>query len=244
MKPHLNKKPEFETVLKKYRISDEGKQLLSKIKLVLLVSPTSAGRNTLIKELSKTGKYEYIVSDTTRPQRENNGVMEQDGIEYWFRSEDDILSDLKKGLFLEAELIHDQQVSGISLRELKKAAEHDKIAINEVEHEGIYNIVEAKPDTFAIMILPPSPEEWMDRLNNRSDMTTEEIQNRLKTAEKILEAAQERIFYKIVINDDLTRAANEIRDIVEQGEYSDYQHQAGLDLAWKLLSWVKQQLYS
>jgi guanylate kinase len=244
MKPHLERKEDFQKILSKYQVNDEGKKLLGELKLVLLVSPTSAGRNTLIKELVKSGEYEYIISDTTRPKRENNGVMEQDGVEYWFRTEDEMIKDLEAGEYLEAELIHDQQVSGISLRELRKAVAHDNIAIDEVDHEGIFNIVKAKPDTIAVMILPPSPEEWMDRLNRRSDMTTEEINNRLRTAEKILEAIQERDYYKIVINDDLQRAASEIRDIVEKGVYSAEHHQQGVDLAWKLLSWVKQQLYS
>jgi guanylate kinase len=244
MKPHLSRKADFEKVLKDYQISDEGKKLLEATELVLLVSPTSAGRNTIIKKLVETDKYEFIISHTTRPKRENNGVMEQDGVEYWFRTEDEMIADLEKGLFLEAELIHGQQVSGISLRELQKATEHDKIAVDEVDYEGIDNVVQSKPDTHAIMVLPPSPEEWMQRLQARSDMTTEEIQNRLRSAEKILESVHERDYYKIVINDDLDEAVQQVQAIVEQQQYLPEAHKLGQDLSWKLLSFVKQQLYS
>lgn len=244
MKPELQRKDEFKEVLANYHVSEKGKQMLKNTTLVLLVSPTSAGRNTIIKKAVETGKYEYIVSDTTRPKRINNGVKEQNGVEYWFRTEDEMLDDLKNGLFLEAELIHDQQVSGISLRELEKATQHDKIAINEVDYEGIANVFEALPDTHAILVLPPSPEEWMKRLTNRGDMTTEEIRNRLVTAEKILESAQTRDYYKIIVNDDVNNAVKQLQSIVEDGKYTEEQHEHALAIAWQLLGWVKQQLSS
>lgn len=244
MKPSLKYKTKFEEILANYQISEEGKKLLNKIELVLMASVTSAGRNTIIKELTDIGKYEFIVSDTTRPPRKNNGVMEQNGVEYYFRSEEDFLADLKAGKFLEAEVIHGQQVSGISLRELQRVSKDDKIAIDEVDNEGIDNVVKAKPDTFAIMVLPPNAEEWMSRLKKRGNMSDEEFNNRLQTAEKILEDAQNREYYKFVINDDLDRAVQDVRNIVENDAYSKEQHEEALKLAWNLLGWVKHQLSS
>ncbi len=244
MKPHLKHFDQFQAVLNDYQINDAGKKLLEKTKLVLLTSPTSSGRNTIIRELEKTDKYAYILSDTTRPKRRNNGVMEQDGVEYWFKTEEEILEDLKKGLFLEADIIHAQQVSGISIRELKKATNHDKIAIDEVYYIGIDNVKKVKPDTFTIFILPPSYEEWMKRLLKRGDMSTDEVRRRLESAELELESTINRDYYQYVVNDDLQEAVTTVRRIVENGEYSEQEHQAGKDLAWKLLSRVKQQLNS
>jgi guanylate kinase len=244
MKPELKNKVEFQRVLADYKINERGHELLAKVRLVLLVSPTSAGRNTIIRKVCESGQYRFIVSDTTRPKRQNNGVWEQDGVEYWFRTEEEVLADLESGLYLEAELIHDQQVSGISLRELEVAAKDDKIAIDEVDYLGVANVIEAKPDTCAVLVLPPSPEEWMRRLTSRGDMTSEEIRRRLVTAEKILESAQTRDYYKIIINDDLEEAVVRLRTIVEQNEYSDEDREHALAVAWKLLGWVKQQLHS
>lgn len=244
MKPHLEHFDQFQAVLNNYQVNEAGKKLLSKTKLVLLTAPTSSGRNAIIKELEKTGKYEYILSDTTRPKRNNNGVMEQDGVEYWFRTEEEILSDLKKGLFLEADIIHAQQVSGISLRELEKATKHDKIAIDEVYYIGIDNVKKVKPDTITLFILPPSYEEWMKRLVSRGNMSTDEVKRRLESAELELESTIDRDYYRYIINDNLKDAVKVARRIIEDDEYSDEEHQAGKDLAWKLLSRVKQQLYS
>src|SRR5580765_4863377 len=124
---------EFKEVLETYHISDSAKNTLDDLTLVLLLGPTSGGRNTIMKHQLQTGNYTYIVSDTTRAPRINDGVLETSGNEYWFRTEEEVLADLKAGQFLEAELIHDQQVSGISMRELEKARAQNKIAITDVD---------------------------------------------------------------------------------------------------------------
>ncbi len=244
MKPHLKHFDQFQEILNDYHIGDAGKAMLKETKLVLLVSPTSVGRNTIIKELEKTGEYGYIISDTTRPKRENNGILEQDGVEYWFKTEEEILEDLKSGLFLEADIVHAQQVSGISLRELEKATGNNKIAIDEVYYVGVDNIKKVKSDAFILFILPPSYDEWMKRLLKRGNMTTDEVKNRLESAELELESTVHREYYQYVVNDDLAEAVKTVRRIAEDGEYSKQEHQAGKDLAWELLSRVKQQLYS
>src|SRR5688572_22018689 len=91
---------EFQEILADYHISSSGKKILANTKLALLVGPSSAGRNTIIDALVKTGEYHSIVSDTTRKPRSNNGVTETDGVEYWFRTEEDMLGDLRAGKFL------------------------------------------------------------------------------------------------------------------------------------------------
>jgi len=67
---------EFQTLLADYKLSKAALQTLSQTQLVLLVAPTSTGRNHLIRELLKTGDYYYIVSDTTRKPRTNDGVID------------------------------------------------------------------------------------------------------------------------------------------------------------------------
>src|SRR5689334_11187497 len=100
--PKLTRRPEFEAALKDYKVSDERRKILAETPFMVLVAPTSTGRNTLINELVKTGHYYFIVSDTTRPPRQNNGVWEQDGREYHFRTEDQMLSEIQAGMFIEA----------------------------------------------------------------------------------------------------------------------------------------------
>src|SRR3546814_14273785 len=95
------------------------------------------------------------VSDTSRKPRVNDGIPEQNGVEYWFRSEAEILNDLKAGKFLEAAIIHNQQVSGISIRELQRVGDEGKIAITDIEIVGVHNLIQAKPYATAFFVLPP-----------------------------------------------------------------------------------------
>jgi guanylate kinase len=232
--PRLRKLEEFKAALVDYRISDASLKVLKKTKIVLLLGPTSAGRNTIIWELVNTGDYHFIVSDTTRPKRVNDGVEEQDGVEYWFRSEDEILDDILKGNYLEAELIHGQQISGISIRELKEASDQKKIAINEVDLGGMQAVVRAKPDTFAIMVLPPSFAQWQKRLKTRGNMGPDEYRRRMQTARRIFLEAISSDYFKFIVNDDIKRASLQIDKLAKTGKVDSKEQERGIKLAEEL----------
>lgn len=212
---HLQHYNEFKEVLDKYQVSPRAQQAIKDLKLVLLLAATSSGRNTIIKHQMATGRYYYIVSDTTRPPRENDGVMEQNGREYWFHTEEEVLNDLKAGEYLEAEIIHGQQVSGTSIRELEKAKQEDKIAITDIDIEGMHNIVKVKPDTIAILLLPPSFDEWQRRLAGRGQMRPDELKRRLQTAQKIFQDGQAHDYYHYVISEDINQSSALIDAIVD-----------------------------
>ena len=233
--PELRYKQDFHTALENYQLSDSAKAILAGIKLVVLTAPTASGRNTIINELLRTNEYNFIVSDTTRPPRENNGILEQDGREYFFRDELDMLTDIKSGNFLEAEVIHEQQVSGVSIRELAKAGEEHRVAIADTDIGGISNILSLKLDTIAVLVLPPSFEVWHERIFSRGEMDDVEYGRRLQTAARILQSGiDESSLLKIIINDDLTDAAEEIHELVQNNAFSDDQQARGVALARQL----------
>lgn len=227
--PKLKDVEAFRKILQNYKLSPEAHKVLLDTDLVLLIGPTSAGRNTIINELVKTGRYHYLVSDTTRPKRYNNGAIEQDGVEYWFRPEEDILSDLKAGLFLEAAIIHNQQVSGMSIRELKKAWETRKIAVSEVQPDGAESIWNLKPDAKFVFVLPPSFKVWMQRLRDRGAMSEEEVRKRLESALTEIGSALERPYYKLVVNDEFHACTRVIDAFFAKGRLNadDEQHARG-----------------
>lgn len=237
--PHLTNRDAFEKVLADYRLSDSARQILRDVKLVLLNGASATGRNTVINQMVKMGKYRFIVSDTTRPPRVNDGVPEQNGREYWFRKEEDILTDLRQGEFLEAEIIHSQQVSGMSIRELQETLAEHKIALNEVEIGGLQNVVRLKPDTVAIILLPPSYEEWHKRLFGRGEMGPKEYKNRMETAARIFKEAVEGDYAALVVNETVSQAAEDIDRIVEEGTVDPAEQQRGRELAAQLLEKTK-----
>lgn len=239
---HLDHLADFQAVLQNYQPSDTAKTLLQQIPLVLMVGPTSSGRNTIINELLKTDDYHYIVSDTTRQRRTNNGVMEQDGREYWFRSEADMLQDLQNGLFLEAAVIHNQQVSGISIRELARAKDDNKIAVNEIEVVGADHIFAAKPDTRFLFILPPSFDEWMVRITARGQLPEDEMQRRLESAVDEISVALERDYYHFFVNNTFKQTTRAIDEFIKTGVQPEALQAEGLAVARQLLADTKQHL--
>jgi guanylate kinase len=197
-------------------MSERAKQALGGLHLVLLVSPTSAGKNTVIQKLLQTGKYHFIVSDTTRQPQVRDGKMEKNGVNYFFRNEEDILADLQKGEFLEAAFFANQ-VYGISIRELEKAKELKQIGITDIEIVGANNVMRVKPDTKAIFLIPPTFDEWMRRLSSRGHMHEHELKSRLTTAQKEFEAALSHNYYHYVITENIDHSAALIDGIAHDG---------------------------
>lgn len=243
MDNHLTNLEEFQKILAGYQISDESKEILAETKLVAMVASSSAGRNTIIKELLKSGDYHYIVSDTTRQKRTNDGVMEQDGVEYWFRPEEEVLADLQAGKYLEAAIIHNQQVSGISIRELQRAKAEGKAALSDIEIIGMQNIIKSKPDTYPLFILPPSFDVWMQRLDKRGEMSLDEKRRRLGSAVQEFTSGLENDYYIFVINDDFHNSVKKIHGIVIEGKPSPDQA-SGRKLAEELRAATENWLYT
>jgi guanylate kinase len=230
---------DFTRLLANYQQSETAKELLKQLKLVLLVGPSSSGRNTIISELLKSQNYHYIVSDTTRLPRKNNGVLEQNGREYWFRDETEVLRDLEAGQFLEAAIIHGQQVSGISMRELAAAATEGRVAINEIEVVGADNIYLAKPDTLFLFVLPPSFDEWMVRMASRGQLPPDEVQRRLESAVDEITLALTKDYYRFVVNDTFRHTASRVNDMILQDAFSAADQAAGIAVAQQLLADTK-----
>lgn len=210
----LKNKDNFKTILSDYKISEHALKVLHSVEYVVLIGPAGAGRNTIINELVSEYGFHFVISDTTRPPKLRDGKMEQDGVNYFFRSEEGMLEDLENGEFLEAELIHNQQVSGTSIRELMKAAESNSVAINEIEFGGAKNILKAKPDTLVIAVLPPSFEEWQTRFSAREIISATELKNRMNTALKVIETIKNEKLVQIVVNDNYKIAAERINNLV------------------------------
>jgi guanylate kinase len=231
----LNRIAEFREALQDYSLSKVALHTLSQTKLVLLVAPSSSGRNTVLREVVKTGDYHFIVSDTTRKPRENDGMLEQNGREYWFRTEDEVLADIQQGHYLEAAIIHEQQVSGISVRELELAAQEGKIAITDAEIAGADNAKKYKPDAIIIFVLPPSFEEWQRRLKHRGHMEPGEFKRRMESAAEEFRHALEREYYTFVINDKVSIAASKINSLAKLEAIDVEDQTAARNLAEQLL---------
>lgn len=201
---------EFRRILQTYQMSETSKSLLAQSTFVMLSAISASGRNTIIEEIVKSHTFYPVISDTTREKRLNDGVPEQDGVQYRFRSEEEVLNKLRAGTYIEAALIHNQQVSGLSIEEFEKAVRSSKIAITDFEVQGVEVIMRANPKAIAIFVVPPSYDEWLLRWEKRGTITDTERQHRIESARKELEKALSASYYHFVINDTVPEVAQDI----------------------------------
>lgn len=242
--PKLHYKEAFQKALKEYHASDHARKVLASTPFVALSGIAGGGRNTVINYLVKNYNYVFAISDTTRPPKVRDGKLEQNGVNYYFRSETEMLQDIQNGEYIEAEIIHNQQVSGTSIREIERTIKTGKIPIHDFEYGGTLNVYKAKPDASIIGLIPPSYDEWLRRVHGREVMTEQEFINRLTTAGKVLENMLVNSHYKIVINDTIEQCATDVREIVEYKNYSAEKDNQARAAARELLVLVNQSLAS
>ena len=82
----------------------------------------------------------------------------------------------------------------------------------EIEVQGAMQVHEKRPDAVMVFIAPPSFEELAARLRGRGTEDEEKVLKRLETAKEELKQ-QDRFDY-VIVNDELDRAVEELRDIL------------------------------
>ncbi len=233
---------EFQKVLKDYKPSIDVIDLLNQLKVVFLVAPAASGRNTIIRNMIMTGKYYYLISDTTRKPRINNGVPERNGAEYWFKTEEQMLDGLRRGEYIETSIIHEQQVSGASIQELRNALEKNLIAITDIDIQGCDFLQDYARGAENIFVLPPDFDEWMRRMDGRGAMEPSEKKRRLQSAVMEMQEALKRPYFKFVVNWDLRSTCEQLHEEIVDGIFDEQRQQEARHHAVALLARLDSEL--
>ena len=200
-----------------YQPNARGQQLMRQTKIVLLVGITGAGKNTLLNEILKTGYFHDMVTSVTREPRINNGVMEQDGIDYHFLTEEQAVEKIKAGEYVEVSPVH-ERIYGVTVDEIQKAHDTNKIAIADITVLGVEKYKKISDDIIAIFVLPPSFTEWQKRVRQRFDSEEDFLAdwpNRRKSSIMELQKALEAPYYHFVVNDELEKTVEACLKIIE-----------------------------
>ena len=186
-------------------------------KLVILSAPSGAGKTTICKNLLNMNKdWQYSISATTRPMREN----EIDGKDYYFLSKEKFEHKEKFGEFIECEWVHGNRY-GTPVEPLENAIDNGKVLLLDVDVKGAMNLIEEFEDSLvSIFIEPPGLnvpdklESLNDRLINRGDYNDTLIKQRLKRFE--LELSYKEKFVYSFINEDLKKTTDEINKVIKE----------------------------
>ena len=179
--------------------------------VIVLSSPSGAGKSTITKKLLETDdRITLSVSATTREPRDG----EEDGVHYYFLSKDSFEEEIEKGNFIEhAEVFGNYY--GTLKREVEKKFADSKDIILDIDWQGARQVSDQmdKKRLLRIFILPPSIKELENRLRNRGTDSEEVIQKRMEQAKSEISHFNEYDY--IVINDDIEETFKQIQSIIE-----------------------------
>lgn len=176
--------------------------------LIVVSSPSGGGKGTLIRRVLKSVPgVGYSVSYTTRAPREG----EVTGQHYFFVSVEEFRAMETAGEFLESAVVHGN-LYGTAHARVEAELSEGRDIILEIDVQGADNVRKLVRDAVMIFVLPPSFEILCERLTARGSEQPSELALRLRNARHEVEAY--RRFDYVIINDDATRAANQLAAII------------------------------
>jgi len=173
--------------------------------IVILSSPSGAGKTSLVKEISLKNNYFISISHTTRKPRSN----EIDGKDYFFINQNEFKELISKRKFLEYAKVFNNYY-GSSEDVVFEKLDKGKNVIFDIDWQGTEQIKEKKLryKIITIFILPPSRKELFNRLLNRDKNDEKNAAERMKQFDK--DVIHWKNYDLVVVNDDFNKCYEKI----------------------------------
>jgi guanylate kinase len=174
-------------------------------RLTVLAGPTAVGKGTVAADIRANHPEVWIsVSATTRAARPG----EEDGVHYWFVSDEVFDRMVAEEALLEWAVVHNSARYGTPRGPVEEALASGRPAMLEIDLQGARQVRATMPEALFVFLAPPSWEELVRRLVGRGTETEEERARRLKTALLELAAADE--FDTTIVNHEVHASAEEL----------------------------------
>ena len=183
----------------------------NKGKIIIVSAPSGTGKSSIISKIIDNPELAlgFSVSATSRSPRGE----ERDGREYYFLTPDEFSRRVEAGEFVEWEEVYKGTCYGTLLAEVERVTGEGRNLIMDIDVKGALNVKKRFGDeAVSIFIMPPSLEELERRLRGRQTDSEEAISRRLGKAGYEMTFASE--FDERVVNDNLSRAASEVEEII------------------------------
>ena len=178
--------------------------------MIILSSPSGAGKTTLVNLLSQQENFEISISHTTRKPREN----EANGKDYFFINEEEFKNLINKGEFLEYAKVFNN-FYGTALKPVQDNLDNGKNVIFDIDWQGAQQIKNKrlKYKLITFFVLPPSKEVLFNRLSNRDMKDKVIVEERMKEFNK--DVLHWKNYDYVVINDKLDNCFEEISALID-----------------------------
>ena len=177
--------------------------------MVILSSPSGAGKTTLINLLSKKNNFKISISHTTRQPRPN----ETPNKDYYFINDDEFRRLIKNQEFLEYAKVFNNYY-GTSRTPVIEKLSKGKNVLFDIDWQGADQIKNKNLDykLISFFILPPSREILFERLSNR------DMKDKLIAEERMKQFERDVLHWinydYVVINDSLDECYSKISNLI------------------------------
>ena len=178
--------------------------------MLVLSSPSGAGKTTICKEiLKKIKELKLSISYTTRPKRKS----EVDGMDYFFISEKKFKELQAKDFFIENAKVFDH-LYGTPKNFVEKNLLKGVDVLFDIDWQGAQKLSNfSKTDIVSVFILPPSNMILKERLKKRNEDSLEIVNKRMSKAKSEISHWIEYDY--VLINEDLVTCTNEVVTILK-----------------------------
>ncbi len=185
---------------------------MKKGKLLIFCAPSGSGKSTLVQWLMREHpelNLRFSVSCTTRQPR----GTEQNGVEYFFITPAEFRQKIAEEAFVEYEEVYTDKFYGTLKSQVQAQIERGENVLFDIDVKGGCNIKSQYGDeALSLFIQPPSVDELRHRLTGRGTDSPEMVEQRLAKAEYEMSFALQ--FDRIIVNDDLEKAKEEVFAVV------------------------------
>ncbi|KAG0172786.1 hypothetical protein DFQ28_002946 [Apophysomyces sp. BC1034] len=181
-------------------------------KIFVISGPSGSGKSTLLKQLFAEfpDTFGFSVSHTTRGPRPG----EIDGKDYHFVTKDKMIDEVAAGKFIESATFSGNMY-GTSIKSVEDVVASGKVCMLDIDMQGVQSVKKTSLQPRYVFIQPPSFEVLEERLRGRGTETEEAVRARLDSSKKEMEYAKQPGSYdRVIINDNLETAYNELRDAI------------------------------
>ena len=178
--------------------------------MIILSSPSGAGKTTLVKKLSEKDNFEISISHTTRQPRSS----EKQNEDYFFVNEDEFKRLINNEEFLEYAKVFNN-FYGTTRTPVIDKLNKGKNILFDIDWQGADQIKNKKLDykLITFFILPPTKEVLFERLSKRHANDKIIAEERMKQFER--DVLHWINYDYVVINDDLDKCFLKINNLIE-----------------------------
>ena len=211
---------DLKALVETYQPSAATKSAMSEVSLIATVGPSGSGKSTIIKTLANSDpEFHFVVGETSRSPRPD----ERDGVDLHFRTQAEILADLRNGKLTQAVRGPNGDLYCTRTDNFSRTGYN----LFPLIPLGVRQFRDLPLKFFAAAFIVPATFElwqsWLKKQAQNSNWTKEKLAGRLAEAKLSYEFALKDTQIGFVLNDEINKSAKRLAQLARQQPVDDQQ---------------------